>query len=379
MADLHIPAEAPGVLRQILVDLEAFTACLWDLVPLDRREFHSVRSVARVHERGITVESCQRLEVFSIGGCQCDAPARAEGVAALEHLAEVAAGLHSVVLGESEILGQVRTALASAPAAIRPYGDVAIAAARELRRETTFDSHTGHLLDRALRQLEIPGRGTLLVVGTGHVARQVASRGPILGFERVVIAGRRQPDGAWFSTGGYTFVPLAEMTSVNDVAVAVGCLGSDAPELCAACDLPAVSDLVLDLGTPRNFAGDAGVPQLGIAELLVGDQRREHSETMRTRLRERLAEILERRLAMLETDSATAVGQMRAAVERVRQRELARYASRHPEVPPELLDTITRSLVNKIMHLPSERLRQLDDAALGRQLALLFEPAPGDE
>lgn len=361
------------------MDLEAFTACLWDLVPLDRREFQSVRSVARVHERGITVESCQRLEVFGIGECNCDAPARATGIAALRHLAEVAAGLHSVVLGESEILGQVRSALTAAPPAIRPYGDIAIAAARELRRETTFDSHTGHLLDRALRHLGIEGDGTLLVVGTGHVARQVASRGATLGFDRVVIAGRREPDGAWFTAGGYSFVQLAEMGSLGEVSVAVGCLGSDAPELCASCDLPAVTHLVLDLGTPRNFAGDAGVPQLGIAELLVGSEPREHSEAYRARLGERLTEILDRRLAMLETDSATAIGQMRAAVERIRQQEMVRYASRHPEIPPHLLDTITRSLVNKIMHLPSERLRQLDDAALGRELALLFEPPPGDQ
>lgn len=356
------------------MDLGDLTACLWDLVPLDREEFYSVRSVAGIHERGIKVESCQRLEVFSIGGCQCEAPRRERGLDALRHLAEVAAGLHSVVLGESEVLGQVRTALAGAPPAMQPYGDLAIAAARELRREATFSAHTGHLLDRALKQVDIAGSGTLLVVGTGHVARQVASRGAILGFERVVIAGRRQPDADWFRSSPYAFIPLAELPTSPAVDVAVGCLGSDAPELCASCDLPPVRQLLVDLGTPRNFAGSPGVPQAGIAELLASPQPREHSDLLRTRLRARLGEILDRRLAMLEADAASAVGRMRASVERVRRRELQRYASRHPEIPLEVLDTITRSLVNQIMHAPSERLRQFDDAALGRELALLFEP-----
>ena len=60
-------------------------------------------------------------------------------------------------------------------------------------------------------------------------------------------------------------------------------------------------------------------------------------------------------------------------------RGVTRIAQRHPEIPAAVIDTITRSLVNKLMHGPSERLRALDDVALSRELALLFDPGTDNE
>ena len=134
------------------------------------------------HGGDAIVVSCQRLEAYGFGPCDCPAPERLTGHAALERLAAVSAGLESVVLGEDQITGQVRSAFAETKGDLRAASDVAIGAARALRAETQFDSHAGHLLDKALRLSTMPPGGTLLVLGAGAMGRLVAVRGRELGF-----------------------------------------------------------------------------------------------------------------------------------------------------------------------------------------------------
>jgi glutamyl-tRNA reductase len=177
------------------------------------------------------------------------------------------------------------------------------------------------------------------------------------------------PTASWWSDGGFEFRELVQLARSKSVDVAVGCLGSGAPELDPRHELPTITRLLIDLGTPRNFAPTATVPSLNITDLLT---ERSHSQAHRDKLAARLRAILERRLGLATEDRATPVGAMRASVEAVRQRELARTRDLHPEIPPDTLDTITRSLVNQIFHLPSQRLREIDDQQLSDRVAALF-------
>ncbi len=315
-----------------------------------------------------TVTTCQRIEVLSFGACDCpgSAPVHLRGREAVGHLAEVAAGLHSVVLGEPQVLGQVRTGLAHAPASLRRYADVALAAARELRRRESFTMHSGHLLDRGLAAAERPSGGRLLVLGAGHMGRLVAARGLELGFDDVLIAARTEPLTA---PAGTRYVPLADVESLGAVQVIAGCLGAGAPEVDAQGSLPA-ADLLLDLGTPRNFDPASHPAIVTLAMLMRGMDLVESAR--RTALSTELARLLDRRLEMMARDSGSAVGLLRREVERVRHRESARIRRLHPEIPPEKVDAITRSLVNQIFHLPAERLRGLEDSALRDRIVELF-------
>jgi glutamyl-tRNA reductase len=349
-------------------------ACLWTTTSLPREEFEAVNQQAVRHiGRGALVVSCQRVEAYGLEPCACSAPVHKTGIDALLHLATVASGLDSVVLGEEQIVGQVRAALAEAPHRLRVLGDVALAAARELRRELSFGAHSGYLLDQGLGVCGIRDFYSVLIIGTGHVGRLVAQRAREIGFGEIVLAGRTRPESEWFREGPFSFIPLAELRESAPVDVAVGCLGSNAAELDVAAALPPVRHLILDLGTPRNFAGACGARVLTIADLTKPELEPESCTERREVASARLRFLIERRLAMLAEDSqGSHVGALRHSIERLRQQELERNRRLHPEIPPETLDAITRALVNRLFHAPCEQLKEIDDAELRRRVVSLF-------
>ncbi len=361
-----------------MIAFDDLTACLWKTASLPREEFSAVRESVDLHSGdAVIVESCQRLEVYAFEDCQCGAPLRLHGRDALVHMAAVAAGLHSAVLGEEQVMGQVRTSLVDSPPPLREAGDIAIAAARELRQSTRVNTDSGHLLDRGLAMANVDAGDSMLILGTGHMARLIARRGQYLGFERIVIAGRTKPVAAWFEDGQFDFAPLDSLPEMPAFDVVVGCLGSNAPVLDVRAGLPPIRSLILDLGTPANFCGAAAAPLLDIAKLLEAGQH--HTNRRRTRLLEELGAIIDRRLAMAASTRTSPVGAFRASIERIRQREAQRIRHLHPEIAPETVEAITRALVNQIFHLPSERLRRIDDAEWHERFVALFseeaEPA----
>lgn len=343
---------------------QSLQCCAWRTVSFRAAEMAAARaSVEAEHPGRAIVVSCQRLEAFGIGQCDCSAPDRIEGVAAVERLAAVAAGLESVVLGEDQVMGQVRSAFRETTGTLRAAADLAVGAARTLRSETGFDSHAGHLLDKALRLSTMKHEGRLLVLGVGAMGKLVAERGAELGFD-VTVAGRRQPESMTFP-----FVELGRVPGLPAFDVIVGCLGSGAGEI-APRVLP-TTRLLVDLGTPRNFSVLSGPGAIAISDMLDDENQRPHAMARRRKLRVRLRAIINERLGHAAVDSRSAVGALRAEIETIRVVELARQQRLHPEVAPEVLDAITRSIVDKVMHHPTSRLKAMDDAT-AREFAALF-------
>lgn len=342
-------------------------ACCWSTVSCAAGEVARVQELAaRLHPGAAVVVSCQRVEAYSASPCDCEAPAHFADGQALQHLAEVAAGLHSVVLGEEQILGQVRRAFDTSLPALRRVADIALASARELRRETDFNSHAGALLDRALKTAGMTPGGTLLVLGGGQLGRLVARRGRETGFADVIIASRTRPP----EIEGVRYVPLSRASALEPVAVIAGCLGSAAGEVLPA-SLPAAA-LLADLGTPRNFAEGQDAPVVTLADMLADEHARPHAMKRRGELRARLTGIVDARAAAALRSGSPIAG-LRFEVERIRQRELARMMKLHPDLPADALDAFARALVNQLFHGPSARLKS--DPALGEKVAELFAPA----
>ena len=313
----------------------------------------------------VPVITCQRYEVITLGMPCATAPRSYHGEDALLHLARIAAGLESLVLGEAEILGQLRTALASAPAPLRRLSAPAIAAARVLKREQGFTEHAGYALDPALEISGVSPEGRIVIVGGGPMGRRTAERAVDLGFRDVTLVARRPlplPEPIEYR-------PFSALSTLPPTDVLVSCLGRTAPAMGSA-DLPPIRRLAVDLGTPRNLRPDIDAPVVNLAAL-VERQRTSHTEVARREhLQSRLREVLLARLEVSGHESP--LGSMREEVERIRQKELERALRLHPDLPIEKLDTITRSLVNQIFHRPSMRLRRADDPELVATVAALF-------
>ncbi|MFN0093619.1 MAG: hypothetical protein ACKVVT_02435 [Dehalococcoidia bacterium] len=354
-----------------LTDLRA---CCWSTISATHEAIAEVQGrSAAWHGEGASVVSCQRTEAYGFGPCDCPAPLHLHGAEALFHLAEVAAGLHAVVLGEAQILGQVRAGFASATAGLRRYADVALRAARELRRETDFNSHAGALLDRGLRLAPHVGRETVCVLGAGPMGHLIAKRAQHLGFRRIVVASRTPP--AW--AAGMECVSLTRVAQAGAVDVVAGCLGS-AAGVRAENQLP-LAALYLDLGTPRNFNLGPQATLVTLADLFGDEERRPHAVKRRRQLRAVVRRTVQTRLAALR-DEDDPVRHFRREVDRVRQVELARALRLHPDLNTEAAERLSRALTNKLLHETTAALRA--DPRLAETLAGLLpglERAPAQD
>jgi glutamyl-tRNA reductase len=360
-------------LRGAQANLDELRVYTWEtasLTPTDLQVLETEIASLLEWTKGIPIVTCQRYELVTMSSVGSEvSPQSYWGAEALKHLSSLAAGLESMVLGEAEILGQVRSAFSAAPSELRQLIVPAIAAARTLRAEASFNRHAGHALDLAVEHLNLEPEGSLLVVGGGPMGRRVAERAQALGFITTLVA--RRPLSLPPEIHYKPFSALGELPATD---VIVSCLGRGAPQMGQA-NLPPVRRQAIDLGTPRNLTDDFEVPVLTLANLLTV-QRDSGDALQRRQLETRLRELLDSRLAL---DAPSPLGSLREEVELIRQRELIRTMRLHPDLPPEKLDTITRTLVNQIFHRPSRRLRQSGDTTLATTLVDLFKDPSEEE
>ena len=138
----------------------------------------------------VMLVTCHRVEVYGRGDPPAGPVAVIDGPAAIRHLCRLAAGLESAVLGENEVLHQVRIGLAQlldghGDALLIRLFELAVGAGRRARAEHPEASRD--LGEIAIRWLESRAgdlaRRPVVVVGAGRIGRLVA-----------VAAARRQPE-----------------------------------------------------------------------------------------------------------------------------------------------------------------------------------------
>jgi glutamyl-tRNA reductase len=150
------------------------------------------------HSDWILLSTCHRVELYGFGAIpELDEGLRLEtGDRAVRHLIRVAAGLESAIVGEDEVLHQVREALSQARAArtldgrLQRLFETAIAAGRRARTGRTAAS--GNLAQSAVawlqRRSSLSG-GAVLVVGAGRMGSALAHSARLAGAD-VTIASR---------------------------------------------------------------------------------------------------------------------------------------------------------------------------------------------
>jgi glutamyl-tRNA reductase len=303
---------------------------------------------------------------------------------AVAHLFAVACGLDSMVVGESQILGQVRLALRSAQEAGTAGRTLGALAQQALRVGKRARTETG--IDRAGRSLvtaglDVAGRvlgglagRTAVVVGAGAMSALAAGLLTQAGATRVVVVNRTLPHAQRVAAAvGGQAVPLAELpTALAAADLLVSCTGavghvvatSDvAAARAAVADRPMV---VLDLAMPRDVeTGVADLPGVTVVDLgtLAGVlQDSEHAadvDATRVIVADEVTSFLGWQRAATVAPTVVALRDMADAVVRAEVARLdARLPGLDPRVRAEVEQTVQR-VVDKVLHAPTVRVKQL--------------------
>ena len=230
----------------------------------------------------VSLRTCNRFELYLEGPAALRGELRAhlaslrlapgqflrEGPATVQHLFRVASGLDSQLVGEREVLGQVRDAYRAArergeagPSIGRLF-ERAIHVGRTVRKETGL-SRTGRSLARlaveeALRSLPHPKEAVYAVVGAGRMGEKVLTRLEKAGAKHLLLANRPGPRSrALGEAHGVEVLTVEELLARRDELEVLF--------LAASARRPVVSGrrlarrpqdrplLVVDLGNPRNL------------------------------------------------------------------------------------------------------------------------------
>jgi glutamyl-tRNA reductase len=365
---------------------------------------------------GVVLSTCNRTEIYRWADRESD-PEPAErflaqrlGVpdpdlsthlyrlrdrAAVRHLFAVAAGLDSLVLGEAQILGQVRTALEAAEAAgtagpvLSRIFQGALRAGRRARAQTFIGRHATSVsyaaVELARAHLGDLAECQALVVGAGEMGELTARTLARYGVGVVAVANRTF-ENAWALVGrvggraiGFEDLPAAlreadiVITSTNAPGFVI-----DRPMVESALVSRGGRPLfVIDIAVPRDVDPEVGsIPGVRLYNI---DDLRAQCDHNRERRRREIARVeaiidaeVERTMAWLVARPAIpAIVALRDRAEEAREQELAEAMAKLRHLSAEdraVVDQLTRALVRRLLHEPMLRLKALaasgDDEAL---------------
>ncbi|MCC7176936.1 MAG: glutamyl-tRNA reductase [Acidobacteria bacterium] len=333
--------------------------------------------------------------------CVPDSASHLSGKAAAQHLFRVCAGLESLVLGEAEILGQVRAALDACTGAgpfLKGVVQAALRAGRMARAETAIGTGAQSVASAAVQLVAgaLPlDRCRVLVLGAGATGVKAARHLRKLGVGELVVANRTLGRAeAVAAPLGAEAVALDRLRDELDRADAVVC-AVDAPEYLIGLDdlRRAVSGrsgrplMIVDLSMPHVVEpGDvAGVTRvdLGVLEREVERHRDRRAAEV-----PKVEGLIDREMHHLQSWARhhalrPLASDLRRKVEAIRRAELERAQHELPEggaADAAVLDRLTRRLLDQVLAIPLATLEAGDvplDATQAQYLRRLFALEPG--
>jgi glutamyl-tRNA reductase len=306
------------------------------------------------------------------------------GSDAVRHLYRVTAGLDSMMLGEAEILGQVKSAYSQAldHGATGPMLNRMFQGALEVGKRVRAETEVGaRPMSVALAGVKLAERvfGNLkghaaLIVGAGGVAEQVVEhlRNRGIGNLRVVnrsfergaeLAGKMNAEAvAWESLERVLSAPDIIVTSVsgNEAVLTRAMLES---AIDARSGRPV---FLVDLGVPRNVAADAaGLYNLYLYDIDDLGEIVEQNKKAREAEVPRAEAIIAEHLAKFETwraglEAGSIVDDLRKHFHQQREQLLREHTANAANISAEERERMTRlteELINRVLDQPAERLR----------------------
>ena len=320
---------------------------------------------------------------------------------AADHLFAVAAGLDSMVLGETQIAAQVREALRRAEAEsgagsnLNAFFHAASRAGRRVRAETPLGASPSAFvelgLDLAEEELGGLGGRRVLVVGAGHMAALAAKHLRRRGVGGMLILNRSvERAQALAARTDAEAADLRELSSaLPDAALVVCATGASATVVRADLVRRAVGAhqpdrimVLLDLAVPRDVdPGSANVPGVRLfdIETLRGriEQRDDATAAGIARAHEIVAEEVRKWISRRRADElAPLLKALKARGDDVVRVELERSLPRLRDLTPDELDAVrdlARGIVAKLLHEPIAVLKERTDGLRGPHAKLLAE------
>ena len=400
------------------------------LEQLSTDESEQVKIVDQIMQSPLVTEAmvlstCNRVEVYAVvdafhGGLSAIGQVLAErsgmtvpdltkyayvrySEAAVEHLFAVASGLDSAVVGEAQVLGQVRRAYAAAESnhtvgrVLHELAQRALAVGKRVHSETGIDAAGASVVSVALGMADTKLGGlrgkTAVVVGAGAMGALSAAHLTRAGIDRVYVVNRSLPRAQRLARKIRESGAAAEALSLENLATAladahvvVSCTGAVRPVVSLAdvhntlaasprdeTDRPLV---ICDLGMPRDVdPAVSGLPGVWVVDM--DRVQREPSaraaaadaEAARHLVAAEVATYLAGQRMAEVTPTVTALRQRAADVV---EAELLRLDHRLPSLEAAHRDEVARTVrrvVDKLLHAPTVRIKQLASAPGGDSYA----------
>jgi len=364
----------------------------------------------------LILSTCNRVEVYGVADVPGEARAAAlrslgaqrgitcqalepllytkDGAEAVQHAFRVAASLDSMVLGEPQILGQVKDAFALAQSC-RTVGPVlhslmsqAFAVAKRVRTDTDVGRHAVSVsfaaVELARKIFESLDGRSVLLVGAGEMGELAARHLQDHGTLPVYVANRtwsRAQELARELAG--TAVPFEELFSVMaQVDIVITSTAAPEPivravEVARALHARRARPLFfIDIAVPRNV--EPAVNELdNVFVYDVDDLRSVVEANLRERQREalRAEALIEREVAkfaarLRDLEIVPTIVSLREKLEEIRRAEIVRALGRLPdadEATRRALEALSQGIVNKVLHGPTVKLRDSSRAGHHRR------------
>lgn len=323
--------------------------------------------------------------------------------AAVEHLFAVASGLDSAVIGEQQVLGQVRRAYATAETnrtvgrILHELAQRALSVGKRVHSETAIDAAGASVVSVALsmadRRLAGLSGKTAVLVGAGAMGALAAAHLSRAGIARVHVLNRSLSRGQRLvrkireSGVRAEALPLERLAdALAGADVVISCTGAVSPvvsladvhhALAAANRDEATHPLVIcDLGMPRDVdPAVAGLPGVWVVDVdRVQHEPSAHAtaadvDAARTIVATEVAAYLSGQRMAEVTPTVTALRQRAADVV---EAELLRLDNRLPGLASAQREEVARTVrrvVDKLLHAPTVRIKQLASAPGGDSYA----------
>ncbi len=305
---------------------------------------------------------------------------------AIRHLFRVASSLDSMVLGEPQILGQVKEAYGAAKAAGAVRGQLdfllnnAFRVARRVRNETGIGQmavSVSYVAVELARKIfgDLKGR-SILIVGAGKMSELAARHLRRAGAAHVYVTNRTYDRAvemaARFDGEAVVFDRLLELlTQVDIVISSTGASNFIITKNTAEAVIAARKNrpiFLVDIAVPRDID-----PEINTIDNMfvydIDDLQQVAEANLRERQREAdraeqiIDEEVEKMVHRLKTHEVRpTIVSLQEQLERVRVAEIERFRSKLGPLTPEqeeTIDSLTRSMINKIAHAPISQMKQL--------------------